>query len=78
MYKWNGHYAESEPWNGWTVALLGGMVGMLLASAFWWLQSRAKPRPHQLKHLDLSRLGQAPARSHVQLSSHPARQERPR
>jgi hypothetical protein len=80
MYKWNlnSQHARTQQWHGGTVALIGGVVGMLLASAFWWMRSTARSRQYQLPQLQLNRLGQAPSRAHIQLRSHPARQEQPR
>jgi hypothetical protein len=80
MYKWNlnSHHARTQQWPGGTVALIGGVVGMLLASALWWMRSTAKTRQYQLPQPHLNRLGQAPSRTHIQLRSHPARQEQPR
>jgi hypothetical protein len=80
MYKWslNGKHATITQWNGWTVALLGGAIGMLIAGMWWWLQGNTSTRPQQQQQRDWHRLGQAPSRSHIQLFSHPARQEQPR
>jgi hypothetical protein len=80
MYKWNmnSQHARSQSWSGGTVALLGGVVGMLLAGAFWCLRSTARTRQYQLPQPHLSHLGQAPSRAHIQLRSHPARQEQAR
>jgi hypothetical protein len=80
MYKWNlnSHHTRSAPWNNWTVALLSGTAGMLIATLWWWWQSNTSSRAQQPQHTDLRRLGQVPSRSHIQLLSHQARQERPR
>jgi len=50
MYKWNlnSQHARTQQWHGGTVALIGGVVGMLLAGAFWWMRSTAKTRQYQL------------------------------
>ena len=71
----NAPSAKTLRWGGWASALIGGVVGLLLASAFWGMQRHARGRPQPLQQRDLSRLGQAPSRSHIQLSTHPARQE---
>jgi hypothetical protein len=75
MNKWNlnGQYTQTPRWDGWTIALVGGVIGMLMAGVWWWMQSAA--RPQALQRSDLGRLGQAPSRSHIQLSAHAARQE---
>lgn len=80
MYQWNlnGHSAKPERWNRWAIGLLGGSIGALLMGALWWRQHSAQSTPQQLRSRDLRRLGQLPARSHIQLFSHPARQEQPR
>lgn len=80
MYQWNlnGHAARSGRWNGWVTGLLGASVGALLMGVLWWLQRSAGGKAPQLQRRDVSQLGQPPARSHIQLFSHPARQERPR
>lgn len=76
MYRWsrNGHTPATMRWNGWAMALLGGIMGMLLTSAFWQIRERRQSKPQGLPPADLRRLGQAPSRSHIQLRSHPARQ----
>jgi hypothetical protein len=80
MYRWalNGHYRRSTLPNGWTVALIGGAVGMLIAGAWWWMQRGTASTALSRRQADLRRLGQAPSRSHIQLFPHPARQEQPR
>jgi hypothetical protein len=71
----NARPAKTRQWGGWASALIGGVVGLLLASAFWGMQRYARSRPQPPQQRDLSRLGQAPSRSRIQLSTHPARQE---
>jgi hypothetical protein len=58
--------------------VLSGTVGMLVATLWWWWQSSSSAIVKQPQHPDLRRLGQVPSRSHIQLLSHRARQERPR
>lgn len=79
MSRWsmNGPSPATGRRNGWAMALLGGVTGMLLASAFWRMREQSRGRP-QRQQADLRRLGQAPSRSHIQLWSHPARQGQPR
>jgi hypothetical protein len=80
MYPWhlNSQHTRSAAWDNWTVALVSGAVGVLIASLWWWRQGNASDRAQQPQHTDWRRLGQRPSRSHIQLLSHPARQERPR
>jgi hypothetical protein len=75
----NGHYdAGQEQWNGWTVALVGGALGMLVAGMWWFMQQRSASTSPHLQRAELRRLGQAPSRSHIQLFAHPAREAWPR
>jgi hypothetical protein len=80
MYHWtcNGHYSHRKIQNGWTVALIGGALGMLAAGVWWWVRRGPASMPPDLRQSNLRHLGQAPARSHIQLFAHPARQEQPR
>lgn len=71
----NSHYyPEPERWNMWTAGLVGGAIGMLVIGTLWYMQTKTQTRQQIPKRLGLSRHGQAPARSHIQLFSHPARQ----
>ena len=65
MNKWNlnGQYAQTPHWDGSTIALVSGAIGMLMAGVWWWMQSAA--RPQSLQRADHGRLGQAPSRSHI-------------
>lgn len=70
-------YKQPARWSPWSAGLFGGAIGMLVMAAFWYTQTKA-PRRLQLQspqRPDLSRHGQAPARSHIQLLAHPARQQ---
>ena len=66
-----------ERWNGWSVVLSSAVIGGLIAG-MWWLQSQARAALSQQQPFERRRLGQAPSRSHIQLRTHPARQEQPR
>lgn len=76
MHLWNLHSHYNEPkWrNTWTAGLVGGAIGILIMGAFWYMQTKGRPRQRTPRQLGLGRHGQAPARSHIQLFSHPARQ----
>jgi hypothetical protein len=80
MYQWNlnGYAPHRERWSGWIMGLIGASVGALLMGVLWWLQRNTGGQVSPLQRRDVSQLGQPPARSHIQLFSHPARQERPR
>jgi hypothetical protein len=70
----NSQYYAPERWQTWTAGLIGGAVGLLVMGACWYMQTKAQSRPRIPQQRDVSRQGQAPARSHIQLFSHPARQ----
>jgi hypothetical protein len=78
MLGWNTyrHYYEDEPRHEWTAGLIGGMVGMLIMGTVWMIMNNTRSKRQDRQAPRLS--GQAPHRSHIQLSSHPARQERSR
>lgn len=69
----NNQYYAPERWNTWTACLLGGAVGLLAVGAFWYMQNQTQSRS-RVPQSRLSHQGQAPARSHIQLFSHQARQ----
>jgi hypothetical protein len=70
----NSHDHEPERWSMWTAGLIGGAVGLVVMGTLWYMQTKTQSRPQIPKRLGLSRQGQKPARSHIQLFSHPARQ----
>jgi hypothetical protein len=69
----NSQYDAPDRWQTWTAGLIGGAIGLLVMGVCWYMQTKARSQPREPKQLDISRQGQAPARSHIQLFSHPAR-----
>jgi hypothetical protein len=69
----NHQYYAPERWSTWTAGLIGGAIGLLVMGACWYMGTKAQSRPRALQQPGVSRQGQAPARSHIQLFSHPAR-----
>jgi hypothetical protein len=67
----NSQYYEPDHWSAWTAGLLGGAIGVLAMGVFWYVQTKTRRQPQA--PLRPGHQGQAPARSHIQLSSHPAR-----
>jgi hypothetical protein len=63
---------ESEHWNAWTIGLVGGVIGLVVVGALWYM--RKPTQSPSSERLGWSRHGQAPSRSHIQMDSHPARQ----
>jgi hypothetical protein len=76
MYRWPRYrfYREPKRWNRWTAGLLGGAIGMMVVGALWYVRSQPRSLQQRPKQRALPRHGQAPSRSHVQMTSHPARQ----
>ena len=70
----NHQYHAPERWHTWTAGLIGGAIGLLVMGACWYIQMKARSRSRVPQQRGVSRQGQAPARSHIQLFSHPARQ----
>jgi hypothetical protein len=70
----NSQYYEPDRWSAWSAGLLGGAIGVLVMGVFWYVQTKARGQSQALRQLHTGRQGQAPARSHIQLLSHPARQ----
>jgi hypothetical protein len=77
MLRWNSyrHDYANEPRREWTAGLIGGVVGMLIMGTLWRVLSNTRSKRQERQAQRLSYYGQAPNRSHIQLSSHPARQE---
>jgi hypothetical protein len=69
----NHQYYTPDHWPTWAAGLIGGAIGLFVMGAFWYVQTKTGRQPRSPQQLDISRLGQAPARSHIQLFSHPAR-----
>lgn len=67
-------YRASNASEVWTAGLIGGVVGALLVSAFWYVQTQTRVSQQTTRQLGLGSQGQSPDRSHIQMSSHPARQ----
>jgi hypothetical protein len=70
----NTHSRAPERWSMWTAGLIGGAIGIVVMGTLWYRQTKTQTRQQIPKRLGLSRYGQRPARSHIQLFSHPARQ----
>lgn len=76
LHRWhmNSIYREPERLRTWTIGLVGGAIGMLVVGALWYVRTQTRAQQQTPKRLGLSRHGQSPSRSHIQMSSHPARQ----
>jgi hypothetical protein len=77
LWMMNHHYpSDDEPARSatWTAGFVGGAVAILVMGAIWYLQTRVKAKPPAPRPGGWSRLGQAPSRSHIQLSAHVANQ----
>lgn len=67
--RYNHQAAQPQVW---TAGLVGSAVGLLVMGAIWYIWNKAQARPQTPRALGWSRQGQAPSRSHIRLSSHPA------
>jgi hypothetical protein len=68
------HYHVPASSDVWTAGLIGGIVGAFLVGACWYMQTKNRAGQRISRQLGLSSQGQSPNRSHIQISSHPARQ----
>jgi len=68
----NRSYREAEHWNARTIGLVGGVMGLVVVGALWYVRKHTQSLSSE--RLGWSRHGQAPSRSHIQMDSHPARQ----